>query len=193
MRTIPADIAERFKVGPLVAKRADLSTLDVDAKDVPELLARLRDRHGYRHLSFVTATDLIEEGVFVLQEDDDPEAILHVAELGVVMFLFINAEVWQVMAELNVERVESFASAGDLVDYSAKGNFRALGKRFGKQTQEVATAVASPASTTVSRCEPRTKGRPSRGIVVAAPGRHHHAHPDRRALCGWAVRLHRRG
>lgn len=66
MRTIPADIAERFRVGSLVAMRADLSTLEVDAKDVPELLARLRDRHGYRHLSFVAATDLIEEGVFVL-------------------------------------------------------------------------------------------------------------------------------
>ncbi len=38
--------------------------------------------------------------------------------------------------------VESFASAGDLVDYSAKGNFRALGKRFGKQTPQVAKAIA---------------------------------------------------
>ena len=47
------------------------------------------------------------------------------------------------MAELNVESVESFASAGDLVDYSAKGNFRALGKRFGKQTPLVAAAIAS--------------------------------------------------
>jgi isoleucyl-tRNA synthetase len=49
----------------------------------------------------------------------------------------------EVMAELNVERVESFASAGDLVDHSAKGNFRALGKRFGKQTPLVAGAIAS--------------------------------------------------
>lgn len=44
--------------------------------------------------------------------------------------------------ELNVESVGSFASAGDLVDYSAKGNFRALGKRFGKQTPLVAAAIA---------------------------------------------------
>ncbi len=49
----------------------------------------------------------------------------------------------EIMAELNVERVESFASAGDLVDHSAKGNFRALGKRFGKQTPLVAGAIAS--------------------------------------------------
>ncbi|MGA4506992.1 isoleucine--tRNA ligase [Propionibacteriaceae bacterium G1746] len=44
--------------------------------------------------------------------------------------------------ELNVAEVGSFASAGDLVDYSAKGNFRALGKRFGKQTPLVAQAIA---------------------------------------------------
>ncbi|MDR1768763.1 MAG: isoleucine--tRNA ligase, partial [Propionibacteriaceae bacterium] len=48
----------------------------------------------------------------------------------------------EVAAELNVERVESFASAGDLVDHTAKGNFRALGKRFGKQTPLVAQAIA---------------------------------------------------
>ncbi|MDR1710452.1 MAG: isoleucine--tRNA ligase [Propionibacteriaceae bacterium] len=49
----------------------------------------------------------------------------------------------EIKAELNVAAVESFASAGDLVDYSAKGNFRALGKRFGKQTPLVAQAIAA--------------------------------------------------
>ena len=49
----------------------------------------------------------------------------------------------EVTAELNVEALESFAAAGDLVDHSAKGNFRALGKRFGKQTPLVAAAVAA--------------------------------------------------
>ncbi len=48
----------------------------------------------------------------------------------------------EIAAELNVGAVESFASAGDLVDYSAKGNFRALGKRFGKETPKVAQAIA---------------------------------------------------
>ncbi|MDR1237434.1 MAG: isoleucine--tRNA ligase [Propionibacteriaceae bacterium] len=48
----------------------------------------------------------------------------------------------EIKAELNVEAVESFASAGDLVDYSAKGNFRNLGRRFGKQTAQVAQAIA---------------------------------------------------
>ncbi|MDR1833159.1 MAG: isoleucine--tRNA ligase, partial [Propionibacteriaceae bacterium] len=49
----------------------------------------------------------------------------------------------EVAAELNVLAVESFAEAGDLVDYSAKGNFRELGKRFGKRTPVVAGAVAA--------------------------------------------------
>ncbi|AQP45470.1 isoleucine--tRNA ligase [Tessaracoccus flavus] len=48
----------------------------------------------------------------------------------------------EIKAELNVETVESFASAGDLVDYSAKGNFRNLGKRFAKRTPLVAGAIA---------------------------------------------------
>ena len=56
----------------------------------------------------------------------------------------------EVMAELNVESVESFASAGDLVDYSAKGNFRALGKRFGNQTPLVAGAIASADASVLS-------------------------------------------
>ena len=48
----------------------------------------------------------------------------------------------EIKAELNVEQIESFASAGDLVDYSAKGNFRNLGKRFAKRTPLVAGAIA---------------------------------------------------
>ncbi|HJE52360.1 MAG TPA: isoleucine--tRNA ligase, partial [Tessaracoccus flavescens] len=47
----------------------------------------------------------------------------------------------EIKSELNVEAVESFASAGDLVDYSAKGNFRNLGKRFAKATPLVAKAI----------------------------------------------------
>ena len=47
----------------------------------------------------------------------------------------------QVADELNVHGFEQLA--GDLVDRSAKGNFRALGKRFGKQTPLVAAAIAA--------------------------------------------------
>ncbi|NHB85243.1 isoleucine--tRNA ligase [Tessaracoccus sp. HDW20] len=48
----------------------------------------------------------------------------------------------EIRSELNVEAIESFASAGDVVDYSAKGNFRNLGKRFAKRTPLVAKAIA---------------------------------------------------
>jgi isoleucyl-tRNA synthetase len=49
-----------------------------------------------------------------------------------------------VAEELNIASLESLSSAGaDLVDYSAKGNFRALGKRFGRRTPDVAAAIAA--------------------------------------------------
>jgi isoleucyl-tRNA synthetase len=47
----------------------------------------------------------------------------------------------QVAEELNVLGFEELA--GELVDRSAKGNFRALGARFGKDTPRVAAAVAA--------------------------------------------------
>jgi isoleucyl-tRNA synthetase len=50
----------------------------------------------------------------------------------------------EVASELNVIDMATLASTeGDLVDVTAKANFRSLGKRFGKQTQEVAAAVAA--------------------------------------------------
>ncbi|NYI71333.1 isoleucyl-tRNA synthetase [Naumannella cuiyingiana] len=49
----------------------------------------------------------------------------------------------EIAAELNLGTVEPFSGAGDLVDHEAKGNFRALGKRFGKQTPQVAAAIAA--------------------------------------------------
>ena len=50
----------------------------------------------------------------------------------------------QVCDELNIGALESLGNAGaDLVDFSAKGNFRNLGKRFGKETPEVAGAIAA--------------------------------------------------
>jgi isoleucyl-tRNA synthetase len=47
----------------------------------------------------------------------------------------------QVADELNVVTFEDLS--GELVDHSAKGNFRALGKRFGRDTPAVAGAVAA--------------------------------------------------
>jgi isoleucyl-tRNA synthetase len=53
----------------------------------------------------------------------------------------------EIAAEINVAEVDSFASAGDVVDYTAKANFRGLGKRFGAATPLVAQAIgeADPA------------------------------------------------
>ncbi len=50
----------------------------------------------------------------------------------------------QVCEELNIESLGSLADAGsDLVEFSAKANFRHLGKRHGKQTPVVAQAIAA--------------------------------------------------
>ena len=50
----------------------------------------------------------------------------------------------QITDELNVaELVPLGEAAGDLVDVTVKANFRSLGRRFGKQTQPVAAAVAA--------------------------------------------------
>jgi isoleucyl-tRNA synthetase len=52
----------------------------------------------------------------------------------------VPAELRELVAtELNVVTLERLS--GDLVDVSVKANFRALGKRFGKDTQKVADAV----------------------------------------------------
>ncbi|MCZ7413766.1 isoleucine--tRNA ligase [Streptomyces sp. WMMC897] len=50
----------------------------------------------------------------------------------------------QIAEELNVSRLASLGEVGgSLVDTTAKANFRALGRRFGKRTQPVAAAIAA--------------------------------------------------
>lgn len=50
----------------------------------------------------------------------------------------------QITEELNVEGLASLSEVGgSLVDTTAKANFRALGKRFGKRVQDVAKAVSN--------------------------------------------------
>ncbi len=50
----------------------------------------------------------------------------------------------EVAEELNIGDLEPLSRAGsDLVDHTAKGNFRALGKRFAKETPRVAAAIAA--------------------------------------------------
>jgi len=48
-----------------------------------------------------------------------------------------------VAEELNVTTLDTLADAGDLVDVTAKPQFRALGRRFGPRTKEVAAAIGS--------------------------------------------------
>ncbi len=47
----------------------------------------------------------------------------------------------QVREELNVVELASLADTDELVELSVKANFRELGRRFGKRTQRVATAI----------------------------------------------------
>jgi isoleucyl-tRNA synthetase len=70
----------------------------------------------------------------------------------------VSAQGWQnlptelqdlVSSELNVTTLEPLA--GDLVDVSAKANFRPLGKRFGKGVQAVAQAVAAADAAALAR------------------------------------------
>lgn len=49
----------------------------------------------------------------------------------------------EIADELNVREVTALAQAGEVVNISVKPNFRALGKRFGSRTQQVAKAITS--------------------------------------------------
>ncbi|NUT38227.1 MAG: isoleucine--tRNA ligase [Hamadaea sp.] len=72
----------------------------------------------------------------------------------------------QIAEELNVGRVEPLAAVGgSLVDTTAKANFRTLGKRFGKQVQSVAAAIAAADAAALNEAL-RTSG--SASLVVDA-------------------------
>jgi isoleucyl-tRNA synthetase len=71
----------------------------------------------------------------------------------------------EVAEELNVGAVEPLSSAGaDLVEHSAKGSFRALGRRFGKQTPQVAAAIAGADAATLAAA----LGSEGRAVVSVA-------------------------
>ena len=57
----------------------------------------------------------------------------------------------EIATELNLGAVEAMGGSSDLVDFSAKGNFRALGKRFGPQTPVVAAAIAAADAAALAR------------------------------------------
>jgi isoleucyl-tRNA synthetase len=57
----------------------------------------------------------------------------------------------EIADELNLGTLEPLSAAGaDLVDHTAKGNFRALGKRFAQETPKVAAAIAAADAGTVA-------------------------------------------
>ena len=68
-------------------------------------------------------------------------------------------------AELNVKRVDFATSADAMVTLEAKPNFRALGKKWGKQTPQAAAVVAALASDTLRSFE---RGEKVRIVVDAA-------------------------
>ena len=71
----------------------------------------------------------------------------------------------EVAEELNVGSIEPLSAAGaDLVDHSAKGNFRALGKRFAKDTPRVAAAIAAADASALAD-RPRRR-RPRRRLTL---------------------------
>jgi isoleucyl-tRNA synthetase len=67
------------------------------------------------------------------------------ALVGATGFASMPAELRaQVAEELNVHALEPLSSVGgDLVDYTVKPNYRALGRRFGKGTPPVAAAIGA--------------------------------------------------
>jgi isoleucyl-tRNA synthetase len=70
-----------------------------------------------------------------------PLATMQVAVPAAVRGPAFDALLGILQAEVNVKRIETVASDTDLVRLRAKPNFRSLGKRYGKQTPEVARAA----------------------------------------------------
>lgn len=94
----------------------------------------------------------------------------------------------QIAEELNVTALASLTEVGgSLVDTTAKANFRALGKRFGKGTQPVARAIAEADATALSTAL-RTTGT----ATVTVDGEEVEVSPDEVIVTetpreGWAV------
>jgi isoleucyl-tRNA synthetase len=121
----------------------------------PALSARM---HLVRRLVELGRATRAESGVKTRQ----PLSRALVAAAG---FEDLDAELRaQIAEELNVSSLASLSEVGgSLVDTSAKANFRALGKRFGKGVQAVAAAVAAADAAALS-AELREKGATS--VVV---------------------------
>jgi NADH-quinone oxidoreductase subunit C len=66
MNQTKQELAERYGGRDWHDQRKDLASVAVDSSKIHDALAWLKDNGGYRHLSFATAVDRIEAGLFVL-------------------------------------------------------------------------------------------------------------------------------
>ncbi|HEX8767281.1 MAG TPA: DUF5915 domain-containing protein, partial [Jatrophihabitans sp.] len=91
----------------------------------------------------------------------------------------------EVADELNVVELAELASAEDLVNVTVKPNFRALGKRFGSRTKEVAAAITAtdPVELARSLRETGSMRLPSLAEDVTAED----VLISEAPVCGWAV------
>lgn len=66
MHTTLERLAQRFPISDVVERNPRLITFKTGKDTAETLIRELRDREGYTHLSFMTAIDWIERGVFSL-------------------------------------------------------------------------------------------------------------------------------
>jgi NADH-quinone oxidoreductase subunit C len=66
MNKLAERLAGRYDAADWHDQRTNLASVCVPALRVRDVMAWLRDEEGYRHLSFITAIDNIERGVFTL-------------------------------------------------------------------------------------------------------------------------------
>jgi isoleucyl-tRNA synthetase len=63
--------------------------------------------------------------------------------------VLVQALLDDVSDELNVKLLQPLDAGNEVIDVAVKPNFRKLGKRLGKQTQQVATAILAVQPQTV--------------------------------------------
>ena len=66
MKTLYESLAQQFAVSDFRQRRSDQAFLTVRKEHAPPLLTHLRDYRGFTRLSFLTAVDFMERGVFQL-------------------------------------------------------------------------------------------------------------------------------
>ena len=66
MQDLYTGLKDRFQLGEMDARRADLAFITVPAEQLRSLLIHLRDQEGFTHLVLLTAVDWIEDDRFQL-------------------------------------------------------------------------------------------------------------------------------